>query len=67
MGTPEPRQDPLRQVRVVPAVPRQDHVNVGRVLVEHIPPDHREPTPVGSGVDLGCRHRECVDIGAGGL
>ena len=61
-GSLEPRQDPPRQVRVVPAIAGQDDVGLGRRLVEHVPPDRRDAAAVGVGVQPDRRDRERIDV-----
>ena len=61
----QPRQDPVGQAGLVPAVAGQDDVDVRRLLVEDVAADDRDAAAVGPGVELDRRDREGVDVRAG--
>ena len=64
-GLLQPGQDPLGKAGLVPAVARQDDVDVGRGVVEHVTTDDADALSVRPGVERDRRDRERIDVRRG--
>ena len=62
----EPGEGALGKSRLVPAVAGEDHVDVGRLVIEQVPGEDRHAPPVRRGVEPDGRGSVRIDIGGAG-